>query len=293
MNVLDFTSQQIEIKNFSEKEDFFADFLHEYGRLCNISDEFTEKGIKAEIKKTNKNILLENLHKTREILQKSEEKILKFFGNIEIPPVILFIGPFAWDGHGILVKEKPYIFLNITMMEHHFDLPGFIPEVHAIHEIVHGIHYNFHPEFYPGKCKNIKELYFNKFLSEGIATYLSGKINNSSPAEALSFGFMSDDEFKCWITKCLFIRNRLWLMLNKSIIENCYSEELWEHLFLVPDLEPGCLTRGRYGYYYGMKIAEIVSEKKGDLSLIKISQKVLHPFVEMYFFDRFRAFRNP
>ncbi len=292
MNILDFTSQQIEIKDFPEKEDFFKDFLQEYGRLCKISDEFIKNGIEDEIKKTLKKNLDITLQKVRYILQKSEEKILKFFGNIEIPSVILFIGPFAWDGHGILVKGKPYIFLNLTMINHHFNIAGFIPEVHTIHEIIHGIHYNFHHEFYPGNCKNIKELYFNKFLSEGIATYLSGKINNSPPAASLSFGFMSDDEFKFWITKCLFIRSRLWLMLNEAIIENSYNEELWGNLFLVPDLEPGCLTRGRYGYYYGMKIAEMISEKKGDLSLIKISQKMLHTFVEMYFSDRFRAFRN-
>ncbi|MEQ8189159.1 MAG: hypothetical protein ABRQ39_14395, partial [Candidatus Eremiobacterota bacterium] len=134
MNILDFTSQQIEIKDFSEKEDFFKDFLHEYGRLCNISDEFIKNGIEDELKKTRKKNLDITIQKIRYILQRSEEKILNFFRNIEIPPVILFIGPFAWDGHGILVKEKPYIFLNITMMEHHFNLPGFIPDVHAIHE---------------------------------------------------------------------------------------------------------------------------------------------------------------
>ena len=54
MNILDFTSQQIEIKDFSEKEDFFKDFLHEYVRLCNISDEFIKNGIEDELKKTRK-----------------------------------------------------------------------------------------------------------------------------------------------------------------------------------------------------------------------------------------------
>ncbi len=286
MNILDFTSQQMELKNFVEEKFFFTDFLCEYKRLCNISDEFTEKGIKAEIKKTNKNILLKNLHKTREILQKSEEKILNFFGNIEIPPVILFIGPFAWDGHGILVKEKPYIFLNITMMEHHFNLPGFIPEVHAIHEIIHGIHYNFHPEFYPGNCKTIKELYFNKFMAEGIATYLSGEINASTHGEALSFGFMPDEDVNIWIKKCDSLKGENGLLLNRAVTEKKYNDELWRSLFFVPDIEPDCLTRGRFGYYYGMKIAKMAAEKTRDTQLVKTPHEYFYHYVEDYFSEK-------
>lgn len=283
MNIIDFSYNQLETEDSPAKDDFLSDFLQEYKRLCNISDEFTEKGIKTEIKKTDKNILQANLHKTREILKKSEEKILRFFGDIEIPPVILFIGPFAWDGHGILIKEKAYIFLNITMMEHHFNLPGFIPEVHAIHEIIHGIHYNIYPEFYPGNCKTIKELYFNKFLAEGIATYLSGKINNSTSGEALSFGLMTDEDFHIWVNKCNSTKGEFSLLLNRAVTENRYNDELWMSLFLIPDLKPDCLTRGRFGYYYGMKIAEMASEKTGDTQLVKTPGEHFYPFVKDYF----------
>jgi hypothetical protein len=283
MKIIDFTSGQIETKDLPAKEDFYRHFLQEYGRLCNISDEALNQKTELQIKQTDKEILEITLQKVRDILKRSEDKILNFSGDIEIPPVILFIGPVAWDGHGIIVKEKSYIFLNLTMMEHHFNMSGFIPEVHAVHEIIHGIHYNLFPEFYPGNCKTIKELYFNKFLAEGIATYLSGKINNSASGEALSFGFMTDEDFNIWGKTCESLKNQSGLLVKKSVSKNLYNDDLWRTLFFVPDLEPGCLTRGRFGYYYGMKITEIAAEKTGDISLVKTSHEDLYPFVEDYF----------
>lgn len=283
MNIIDFTSKQMEITDLQAKEEFFGQFIQGYSRLCNISDEVLNQETELHIKKTCKEILEITLQKVRDILKRSEDKILNFFGGIEIPPVILFIGPVAWDGHGIIVKEKPYIFLNLTMMEHHFNLPGFIPEVHAIHEIIHGIHYNLFPEFYPGKCKTIKELYFNKLMAEGIATYLSGKINNSTSGEALSFGFMPDEDVHIWVKRCNSMKGETGILLNRAIAENNHNDELWRSLFFVPDLEPDCLTRGRFGYYYGMKIAEMAAEKTGDTNLVKSPQEDFYTFVKDYF----------
>jgi len=51
----------------------------------------------------------------------------------------------------------------------------------------------------------------------------------------------------------------------------------------VPDLEPDCLARGRYGYYYGMEIIGNIRKKLDGKALLTMKAKDMYNYIKDYF----------
>jgi len=285
MKFINFAEEQIKKEKAILKENsFFNDFVSEFIALTEYSRDF-EKGVKDSFEVIDKEETFRNMDKLIIAFQEIESLIFHFFGKIEIPEVILFLGPYAWDGHGIIIKEKSYMFLNMRMMNFHLSIPTFAIKTHLLHELLHAIHYDIIPEFYPGNYKTPEEIYFKKMYAEGMASYLSGKIAGTGYKESLTFGHIDENLCQKWIKDCNELKKSFWNSIDEAFTNNQNNEELWYRLFSIPDTKPDALARGRYGYYYGTKISEKIAEKFGETVLLNLKIQDINIHIREYFED--------
>jgi len=283
MEFIDFTDQQItENASFLENNSLFRDFISEYIFLCDRPEGFKERLNKAFLS-IDKDKTVRNIEQIKSTLIRNEPPIFSTLGEIRIPPVIIFAGPIGWDGHGIIVKDKAFIFLNMTRFNSIMDMPGYETNTHLIHEVIHGIHYHYSPEFYFKNCNSPKAKYLNKIIAEGLATYLSGEITDEGPEKTLTFGVLEKNLYEEWIKRCEVLKKDFRESMEKCFSTGEENEELWSRLFFVPDLEPDCLARGRYGYYYGMEIVRNIRKEVNCKALLTMRAKDIHSYIKDYF----------
>ena len=281
MKFIDFASSQIKENRAMPEDSGFKDFISEYISLCDREEGFTERLNKAFVL-ADKEKTIRDIEKLKEKFGILEDRICAFLEGPVVPEVIFFIGNPGWDGHGIIIQGKPYVFFNMTILSgHHMVLPDFSIDIHILHELFHGIHYHLSPEFYQGNYHTSEDRYFKKMLAEGIATYLSGKLTGGSEKEALTFGCLSEEDFRKFIRDCETLKKDFWLSMQDACDRNREDKELSDRLFCIPDMKPDALARGRYGYYYGLKIAEKIAEETGDRGLLTV--KDIKGYIKEYF----------
>ena len=283
MKFINFTEEQF-TKNISflEKNSFFKDFISEYILLCDKEEGF-KKRLDEGFNSADRKNTAKNINKIISSLEKIEQKIISHFKKVKIPDVIIFTGPCGWDGHGVIIKKKAFLFLNMTRFNSIMSEKDHCLKTHLTHELIHAIHYSYSPQFYPLNFTGVKDYFFKKMYAEGLSTYLSQKINETDEKTALSFGLMNENDFLKWVGICESLKKDIYSSIKKSIDTGEKDKNLWNRLFSVPDLDPGCLMRGRYGYYYGLKIAGTAGEKMEEERLLYIKENTMSKIAKAYF----------
>jgi len=282
LKYIDFTEEQFrEDDGYIKNNPLFRGFIHEYQKVCDRRADFSHR-LREIIRKEDSSITKNNVQKLIKSLEPLEDSLYSFFGRIKLPDIIFFTGTRAWDGHGVNVYGRFYVFFNMSILNMIMDKPGFHTDVHNLHEIIHAIHYTFYPEFYPGNYGTIEEEYLNKMIAEGIATYISGVLTHASPGDSLCFGLMNESDFKEWIDIARNSKGEIWRSIKKCIRTGNNDENLLSRLYYMPG---GSLKNGRFGYFYGMEIADLVGREHGNKGIMSMSMEQYKKYIEEYFKD--------
>ena len=266
MKFINIAEEQLKTKRKQEKVLLaHQDFFEEYFAIFEDKTQF-QKNINCILNKINYQQTMENINILKERLSNLIYLITSNFNNIVFPDIIFFIGPGNCDGHGILIKGKPFTFFDMSRMNSWMSNSSFALEIHLLHEVFHAIHYYYSSEFYPRNYNSVEEQYIKRMIAEGLATYLSKSITKSSLAKSLWLDLLDEKFVKKWMKRCENSRKLIWHSIKKSISSNREDESLLNTLFSVPRAKSNLLI-ARLGYYFGVKIVERAVQ---DLSLIHI-----------------------
>ncbi len=122
------------------------------------------------------------------------------FSDTQHLEIIMIVGEGYIDGHGVIVSNKPYVIIDLgTIAEslHEYDL-----EVFLIHEIIHALHYNVCPSMYFRNYSGLADDYIKRLVSEGIATYATGRLHSKESGFEYWLGHFTVKETNEWIDLC-------------------------------------------------------------------------------------------
>ncbi|MCD4783613.1 MAG: hypothetical protein K8T10_07255 [Candidatus Eremiobacteraeota bacterium] len=280
MKFIDFTKEQFgENDGFIKDNPLFREFISEYERVCDNRPDFSGR-LSSTVLEEDSDITAQNVEKLIKTIEGLEFPTSSFPGKIQLPDVIFFIGTRAWDGHGIYIDGKFYVFFNMSILNMIMAKPEFNRDIHNLHEIIHAIHYTCLPEFYPGNYRKTDQQYLNKMIAEGTATYISGKLSGKTPGESLCFGLMDEDDFQEWIGIARESKGEIWRSLKECFETGKKDEDLMSRLFYMPG---GSLDSGRFGYFYGMEIVRSAACKHGDEMIMSMNMERFDSYIKKYF----------
>ena len=166
------------------------------------------------------------------------------------------VGPGFIDGHGLLVDGKPIVLFNMRLIERHVDEEGFRPDVHVAHELMHAVHYDLAPSFYPGREKSPAEEVWHRLVAEGLAQRGSEVLTECNPQLSTWFGVLDEPSFEVWVERAREIEDSLadMLDLEESIR---FDGNRWDDLFR----GTGDLETTRLGYWWGRHLVERAEEE--------------------------------
>ncbi|BAL81429.1 hypothetical protein [Caldisericum exile] len=264
-------------KAFKNHEDFFKEYFStlEDKKQFHENIEVILRDTNIDLTKINIGLLTKRLSSLMRLLKRSVKKIV-------IPDVIFFVGLNNFDGHGLILNGKPYIFLNMTRMNEMLENKSFIIDLHLLHETFHAIHYYHSPSFYLRNYKSTEHHYLKRMLAEGVATYLSKDFKKASFDSALWLGLIDREHFTEWVKNCTVMKRSMWELIKNAIASNNFDVSLINTLFAVPGARQEDLVKGRFGYYYGTEIVRKVAEKEG-LRILFLEYEEFRNYVEPYF----------
>lgn len=226
---------------------------------------------------------LQDVNKTVSFLKSLAEEMLKYISksidrNIDVG-FITFFGDCSYDGHGILIDGKPYVF---------FDLNAIIPRLgfynfrtFITHELLHAIHYYLNPNFYRANYQTVEERYFKLLFAEGIATHLSSVITSEKMEYAYCFGYISKKQVMEWIRNSEKMKSHIGNDINKAINRSTLDNSLYNRLFGIEDFS--MLTSYRLGYYYGSEIIKWLLEYKNINDVLTLDYNQASKSIYRYF----------
>ena len=277
MELINIALDQIKKKSTPEQIFDRYDFFKEYFKVFNHNDKFTEDTIQS-LKEMNINDILDTSHVLEEKVQEKIEKITKDIELEVLPGMITFIGDESFDGHGIILNGKPYVFFDLTAVTRRKDKYNL--DMYVTHELIHSIHYGSQVSFYPGKYKNIKDKYLKRLIAEGLATFLANYYNNYNIEDSYWLGFLDSDKVREWIINCENNKNKIGDKLKVQINRNEFDENLYLQLFALPGSD---YANGRCGYYYGSQIVEEAFQDKTVKELLGMKFYKFEKYIELYF----------
>ncbi len=246
-----------------------SDFFNEYFSTLENREEFL-KGIPDILKTTDADLTNTNISLLSKKLSLLIPSIESAGGTsadkkLIIPDFVFFIGLNNFDGHGLIIRGKPYAFFNMTPINRRLEDKSFMVESQLLHETFHAIHYFYSPSFYIKNYTSIEHRYLKRMIAEGIASYFTlvagGKKQNLK--DAFWFGLVDEEHFKKWVENCKFKKSFVYETLKKVITGNGFAPTLDALLFYVPGAKQEELILGRFGYYYGFEVVRRVAEKEG------------------------------
>ncbi len=251
----------------------YSNFFNEYFSTLESREQFLKniqsvlETTDAETTNANIRLLSEKLSLLIPSIESAVSKSTynKSAGKMIIPDFIFFIGLNNFDGHGLIIRGKPYAFFNMTPINKRLEDKSFVIESQLLHETFHAIHYFYSPSFYIKNYASIEHRYLKRMIAEGIATYFTliagGKKRNLK--DAFWFGLVDDEHFAKWVENCKLKKPFVYEMLKKTVAGDSFDTALDELLFYVPGAKQEELILGRFGYYYGFEIVKRVAETKG------------------------------
>ncbi|WP_085829267.1 hypothetical protein [Clostridium massiliodielmoense] len=153
--------QTKDIENFLKNNLFFKEYIEVFNRKESFKDNIISVD-KGQINYISDKLIKEFNKISNVFCKKGLEN------NIGL---IIFIGDGSIDGHGIIIDNNTYVFI---------DLSAIIPNISKynlstfmVHETIHALHYDLNKEFYPKNYLSVEDRFFKKLISEGIATEFS------------------------------------------------------------------------------------------------------------------------
>ncbi len=262
----------------AEHRDFFTEYFQTFGER----EEFIKyTGLMLE--NSNSDDVRIKIDKIISVLKILEPRINEYMTKKIDVGVILFAGVGSWDGHGILINGKPYIFFDLTAMVEMMNNPGFRLDFHLTHEFMHAIHYYFAPEFYPGNYQNVRDRYLKRMLAEGVASYLTSWVLRGEVEDYLWFGLLNHTAARQWMRIARNERQVVWATLRRLVDDQQEDITLTDKLFSIKGFGMNDLLTGRFGYYYGYDIARSVAEDLGVEKLFNMKLIMYKEYTESYF----------
>lgn len=276
MKIINLALSQIESKDKSE----FLDndpFIREYIEVFNENKLFKKYTIK-KIDKADKNEIINKSNILIDAFKDTTNLLRKF--NIESNMgLIIFIGDGNIDGHGIIVEEYPYVFVDLSAIMPNiekYDIDAFM-----LHETIHAIHYSLNKEFYPKNYNSVEDKFLKKLVVEGIATYMSIKLSNISVESAYWLGFLKHDKVEEWIYNCENMKLSIGESLDKIIESGDFNQNIYYRLFYILGLQN--LTSYRIGYYYGSQIIRKINNEKSIEEIFTLKFDEMKNYLYEYF----------
>lgn len=192
---------------------------------------------------------------------------------------VLMLGDSSIDGHGVTIEGKPYVLIDILAIAGGIDFYDL--GIFLLHESVHALHYIKSPQMSFKSYRGTEDMYFKRLASEGIATFISGKIRNSHLGEEFWLGYFDKDQTSEWITYCTRTIGMVSTELRNSIESDVLDVELYYKLFSIYD--PNEIGRSRLAYYYGYEICMIASQAMGIETLMSIGEDKWSKMIRSYF----------
>lgn len=206
MKIQDLTNNYIQnvlIKNEPEKYiNSFPELFNHYFKYWCSNKHFNFNITSEIIKKHSKKIVNK--------LPIIEKAFLKNGIDIKDIEIILFVGNNTSNGHAFKYKDKYVVWIPIETYTSIKLIEVFVP-----HEIAHAIHYRLNPELYFITKKEQHNL-FRQLITEGIASFVSMKINNINEKTTLWADYLSVSKIKEWYLDCE--NNKT--VLAKYVLEN-------------------------------------------------------------------------
>src|SRR5699024_9720631 len=197
--------------NLAEKQIKYADctfvsnpFFKEYFQSFNSNTNFED-----DTRQLMQAYTLHDVSETVSFLESMAKEVLNRINNclnrdVDID-IVTFFGDCSYDGHGILIDKKPYVFFDLNAVMPRLDFYNF--NAFVTHEMVHSIHYSLNPDFYRGNHRTVEEKYLKLLLSEGIATHLSYVISEEKIEDTYWFGYLESEQVWEWIKNCKKIKD--------------------------------------------------------------------------------------
>lgn len=275
MELINIAEQQITSETFEFKDHpFFREYFHSF----QLTETFEENA-----KELMQSYTLEDVFNIASFLASScKDRLhqINTYINQEIKVgIIIFFGDCCYDGHGILIDHKPYVFFDLNAIIPRRNIYNF--KMFVTHEILHAIHYFLNPEFYPKNHHTSVEQYLKLLFSEGIATYLSYQISGGKIEHSYWFGYLTTEQVGEWMKNCKQFKKDIGIGLRRIISEQTFEPSLYNRLFGIEDLEK--ITSYRTGYFYGAEIVKNLLKKRDVNDVLTLHYSRVRQLIMDYF----------
>lgn len=205
-----------------------------------------------------RDIVVSSLKRLFPTLSKFDKSVLKL-------KLVMFVGDNLTNGHAFFDKDQVVVWIPIETYSTETDADVFLT-----HEIIHGLHYLYRPEFYFNDILD-KNNTARLLITEGLATYLSLQLTSMSEREVLWADYLTQSKADKWMEEC----QNNWLLIKAFFRDNFSESELGKKSFIAGD--PGDIFYYRCGYYAGMVLINELStsEKLSSEQLLKMSRSEL------------------
>jgi len=271
MKLLNLVEEQFQKGGVIEEHPFFREYLE----VFNFNSDFSRKV--GEIIENN---YLESLQKEVGILLKEIEAVVPFWEKVgfgDFPGIITYVGDGAYDGHGIIIDGKPFAFFDMAVFGERKDMLSLKPWL--LHELIHPIHYQLSPQFYPRNYKTAEDRYLKKMIVEGVATHIT--LQFFPGKDTYWSGFLDNDGVKRWKNYCEEQRDTLGEKIEDVVKMNCQDDMLFYKLFGIVDFEK--LYQSRLGYYYGERIVDQIIKNYSFRELLQMDFSFFRERIKRYF----------
>lgn len=275
MKLINLAEKQMECSDYKSMS---SPFFKEYFRSFNSNANFEE-----DTRQLMREHTLKDVSKTVSFLNSKAKEVLDLINNSLntdiVPAVITFFGDCSYDGHGILIDGKPYVFFDLNAVIPRIDFYNFTAFI--THEMLHPIHYSLNPNFYRRNYRTVEEKYLKLLLAEGIATHLSYVISKEKIEDTYWFGYLKPDEVRDWIKNCEKMKNDIGTDLHRAIDAGKLDNSLYNRLFGIEDFT--MLTSYRTGYYYGAEIVKGFLEENNVNDVLTLDYGRAKEVIKDYF----------
>lgn len=265
--------QTKDIENFLKNNLFFKEYIEVFNKKESFIDSMIKNIISADKGQIDyiSDKLIKEFNKVSNVFCKKGLE-----NNIGL---IIFIGDGSIDGHGIIVEDYPYVFI---------DLAAIIPNVSKynlfsfiVHETIHAFHYDLNKEFYPKNYLSVEDRFLKKLIAEGISTEFSMSVFHISMESAYWLGLLDHKDVREWIFNCEKMKLDVGKKLNEIIVDNKFNYNIYCKLFTILKFKE--LTKYRVGYYYGSEIIKIIEKERRNIEILTLNFHKIKKYICEYF----------
>lgn len=274
--IINLAIKQMECQDMNEIF-YEAPFFREYFKVFCGNKQFNENVIEAIKCDFDMNNVIDLSNKLISIFKNKLTILSKGEIKNEIG-LIIFIGDGKIDGHGIIVSNSSYVFIDLKAIVSNvnYDLDAFVS-----HEIIHAVHYDLNKEFYPKNYNSIADEYLKFLIAEGAATYFSMRLFEVPENIGYWVGILEDDEINDWKNNCERLKVSTGIRLKELISNDKFDKNTYNKLFCIKKSEK--LTLYRMGYYYGCEIIKNLCNNNNIKQVLRIKFSNIKEYINDYF----------